>query len=353
MFNFIKKYFTIIFIIIFVVIFWFSIKDDYIKNYNKKINSIEKEKILKQKIQSFSLTNLKKLENTQIFYTPYKELLNKIINKINNSQKQVYIEAYMLTEKRIKQSLIKAKKRWVDVKVILEKNPYKANNINNKHFDFLKKNNIDIVWSNPENYNLNHSKLIIFDNEFLISTWNFTYSTFAFNRDFFILSADKIIKEKLEKIFLNDFYWEKSFVYDDNLVISPEYSRIKFKKLFLSAKKSLNLYFQYLEDKELENILIKKAKENISIKIIVSKDFFEKNKEKIKFFQKNNIKIKALENPKMHSKAILVDNKYLFIWSENFSYYSLNQNREIWLIMTNKNIIQKFQQIFNKDYLNN
>jgi phosphatidylserine/phosphatidylglycerophosphate/cardiolipin synthase-like enzyme len=52
----------------------------------------------------------------------------------------------------------------------------------------------------------------------------------------------------------------------------------------------------------------------------------------------------------MHAKAILVDKKYLFIWSENFSYFSLEKNRELWIILKDKKVILKFINIFNKDF---
>jgi phosphatidylserine/phosphatidylglycerophosphate/cardiolipin synthase-like enzyme len=51
----------------------------------------------------------------------------------------------------------------------------------------------------------------------------------------------------------------------------------------------------------------------------------------------------------MHSKAILVDEKYLFIWSENFSEPSLDKNREMWLLLKNEDIIKKFIKIFESD----
>jgi phosphatidylserine/phosphatidylglycerophosphate/cardiolipin synthase-like enzyme len=51
----------------------------------------------------------------------------------------------------------------------------------------------------------------------------------------------------------------------------------------------------------------------------------------------------------MHSKAILVDNKFLFIWSENFSAPSLDKNREMWILFLNKKIINKFKILFKSD----
>ena len=350
MFQFIKKNFALIFIITFVIIFSIFNKDAFIKNYENKKIILEKKQNLKKELQNFSLKKIWEINNLNLYYTPYKNLLNKIVEKINKAQKKVYIEVYMFTEKRLQKALVNAKKRGVDVKVLLEKNPYKSPNINNKTFNFLKQNNIDISWSDSDNYSLNHSKFIIIDDEVIVSTWNLTYSTFAFNRDFFLFTKDKKILEKFENLFLIDFSKQKDFVYLDNIVLSPNYSRFKFKKMFEESSQSLDLYFQYLEDEKLEKILLEKAREWVKIRIIVSNNFFEENKKKIKFFKKNNIIIKPLKNIKMHSKAILVDNKYLFIWSENFSSFSLDKNREVWLIFTNKTEINKFKKIFEKDF---
>jgi phosphatidylserine/phosphatidylglycerophosphate/cardiolipin synthase-like enzyme len=51
----------------------------------------------------------------------------------------------------------------------------------------------------------------------------------------------------------------------------------------------------------------------------------------------------------MHAKAILIDNKYLFIWSINFSNYSIDKNREVWILINNSKIIKDFLNIYNQD----
>jgi phosphatidylserine/phosphatidylglycerophosphate/cardiolipin synthase-like enzyme len=77
----------------------------------------------------------------------------------------------MLTETKIQEALVKAKNtNKIEIKIILEKNPYLATSINNKAYNFLIENNIDIIRSNPDNYTLNHSKLLIIDEKAIIST---------------------------------------------------------------------------------------------------------------------------------------------------------------------------------------
>jgi len=351
MFKFIKKFFSLMFIVVFIMIFSYYNKDEFIDHYkliNLKNNDIIN---IQEKLSSFDLDNIDNIENLEFYYTPNKKLLDNIILKINNSEKRIFLEVYMLTEKRIKFALIKAKKRGVDVKVVLEKNPYMATSINVKHAKELIAWWVDLKWSEPTSFSLNHAKFIIFDNEVLISTWNFTYSSFLFNRDIFLIFSDKKLIKIFLEIFSSDFKWVKSSIYHDNLVLSPLYSRAKFEKLFWYAEEEILMYFPYLNDSKLKTILIEKAKK-IDIKIVVSKEYYENNdnKEDINKLKKVWIKIKVLKKPKMHSKAILVDKKILFIWSINFSSYSLDKNRETGLIFKNEVIISKFMELFNKDF---
>jgi phosphatidylserine/phosphatidylglycerophosphate/cardiolipin synthase-like enzyme len=59
-----------------------------------------------------------------------------------------------------------------------------------------------VVYSNAKNFSLNHSKMILIDDEIFLSTGNFTYSSFAHNREFMFFIKDKILYEKLNNLFL-------------------------------------------------------------------------------------------------------------------------------------------------------
>jgi phosphatidylserine/phosphatidylglycerophosphate/cardiolipin synthase-like enzyme len=259
---------------------------------------------------------------------------------------------YIFTEKRIREAIIKAKNRWLDVKVLLEINPYMAPNLNNKAFNWLREAWIDIARSNSKNYSLNHSKFMIVDNEVVVSTWNYSYSTFAYNRDFFLFINDDLFLKDIVDIFINDFIWNNVSFYNHNLVLSPNYSRLKLEKLISSAEKKLDIYFPYTKDDSLEQLLYKKAEEWIIVSMIVSTSVLKEEDDKKLFekFEEKWIKIQAVKKPKIHSKSILVDSKYLYIWSINFSSYSIDKNREMWLIIKNKKVIDDFLEIFNTDF---
>ena len=129
------------------------------------------------------------------------------------------------------------------------------------------------------------------------------------------------------------------------------------------ARNSIQIYAQYLKDEQLLNVIKKQADKWVKIEIVLSKnwyrDYVEKNdicwveevsdKQCREFIHENIIVWTINNKAKMHSKAILVDSKYLFIGSINVSTSSIDKNREMWILLTNRKIIQKFLEIFTKD----
>lgn len=347
-----QKIISIIFFILFIIIFSYYNLDEYKTFHLQKINTEKNQLDINNKINNFEVKNIQELNDTKLFYTPNKELLWKIIEHINNAKNEIYLETYMLTETRIQDALIKAKERWVKIQIILEKSPYMSYNINNKAYDYLTKKWIKVVRSNKDNYSLNHSKVLLIDGLSIVSTWNYTYSTFTKNRDFFVFTSDKNINDKLKQNFSNDYLWEKINIYDNNLIFSPNSSRIKFEKLFKSADKNIKMYFQYvLDDNLVEQLINLKLDKNIDIEIILP--ITAKDDENTKKLEKNWVKISIQKKWTMHAKAILIDEKYLFIWSINFSENSIDNNREIWILIINQDIINQFLEIFYLDIKNN
>ncbi|MCD5380650.1 phosphatidylserine/phosphatidylglycerophosphate/cardiolipin synthase family protein [Candidatus Gracilibacteria bacterium] len=358
-----KKIFPLLFMIMFLGIFSYFNGESFFEHKEKNENIVEQKMVTQGKLEDFSLEKIRELENTDFYYTPYKELLNKIVDKIDGAKQKVYVEVYMLTETRIKAALVKAKNRGVDVKVVLEHSPYLAVMLNQKHFKELESKGVDIVWSNPKHYALNHSKIMLIDDELILSTGNFTYSTFAHNRDLFLFSRDESTVAIFNKIFLKDYAGEEFQIYDDNIILSPYSSRSKFVTMIEGAEYEIKMYAQYLKDEKLFNILKQEAENGIKIEIILSKNGYESYSEENRIcgdkastdstcqkFVHENIVVSAInDSAKMHSKAILVDEKYLFIGSINFSTSSMDKNREMGLLLSNTEIITKFLKVFEGD----
>jgi phosphatidylserine/phosphatidylglycerophosphate/cardiolipin synthase-like enzyme len=198
--------FKILCALCFFIVFWYLFGDEYWEYREQwKQQEIYVENVEEQ-ISDFSFDKLEKFEeDIELFYTPYLWLLDDLVDEIDSAQDKIYVEVYIFTETNLRDALIRAHERGVNVKILLENNPYKAPYLNDKHYDAFLEAGLDVRWSDPLNYSLNHSKLLLIDDSAYISTGNFSYSLFKYNRDFLVkISQDKFVRD-IEQLFLQDF----------------------------------------------------------------------------------------------------------------------------------------------------
>lgn len=343
--NFKKKYLNSVIIIFLLILFSLFYSKEYFLFHTENTKQQENIKETKENLKEFSLEDIREIEDIDIFKNPDKNILKIMVDKINNAKQRVYVEAYIFTEKDLRSALIRAKKRWIDIKIEMEKNVYMANSINKKTYDEFIKNEIDVIWSDSSDYALNHSKFFIIDDELLLSTWNFSYSMFTKNRDMMLFIKDKDILDKMLKNFQFDYQKEKDYIYDNNLVLSPFYSREKLEFLLKSAKKDIKIYFPYFQDARIQSILEDKLDEKIDIKIIT-----DKKNDRFDEFKSIWFDIKVLKKLTQHAKIIIIDWKYAYVWSVNFSLSSLDKNKETWILIKNENVIKKLNDYFQEDF---
>lgn len=343
-----KKFYSVL-IILFILS---SCSWEYWDYHNIK----EKESLTnKNSVEQSNSFDFNKIEerNFEILEAPDKTIIDKIITKIGKAKTRIYVETYIFTEKRILKAIIDAKKRWLDVQVILESNVFWLWNINKKTFDSLNLAWVKVKYANTINYNFTHSKFFLIDNEYIISTWNISYSTYTQNKEFFIFWNNIKDLTLLEKIFIKDYVWEK-FIECNNIIISsPACSRWPLETIIKNAKKNIYIYEQSIDDIEFQNLLIEKHKSWVKIKLIIW-DINKAKSNKVAFdkFNKEWIHIIAPKKPYVHAKTFLIDDSIFFIWSVNLTNNSLENNREVGIIFKNNSQMKEFKNEFERFFSN-
>ncbi|MFP3028441.1 MAG: phospholipase D family protein [Wolbachia sp.] len=115
--------------------------------------------------------------STTVCFTPRENCTNLIIDSVEHAKGSVLVQAYQFTSKPIAQSLIRAKKRGVDIKVILDESQVssKYSVINEL---FRQKIPIYIDYKPA----ISHSKIMIIDEQKII-TGSFNFSDAAQQRN--------------------------------------------------------------------------------------------------------------------------------------------------------------------------
>lgn len=141
--------------------------------------------------------SIKKIENkigqdkwVKAYFSPKNDVYNNLIqNKIKNANKEIFLSIFYLTDKNLINELILAKKRGVEVLVLLD--ALCANNFKN-NVKLLREAKIPVI---VENWGgKNHEKTMVIDSNFLISgSLNFSKSGFYKNDENILLIENKVL----------------------------------------------------------------------------------------------------------------------------------------------------------------
>ena len=173
--------------------------------YTKEFNKMYEGNFHTLKIKSENNTDIYNSgSNISIYFSPQdKEIINGIIPLIKQSKKYIYIPTFILTHNTLKNELISAFNRGVDVKIIID-----ATNTYGKHsvFKELRAAGIPVK---VENYaGKMHSKTLIIDDEYIV-VGSANLSNSAENKND---ENTLIIKNSRLAIFYKDFFnylWAK------------------------------------------------------------------------------------------------------------------------------------------------
>ncbi len=134
-----------------------------------------------------------------------------VYRAVSNSQKNILISAFVLSDPYLIKLLIDAKNRGVDIKIILD--PNKSDTYDNPNYqtaEILKQNKISYRWFKPNSYhdtefNMLHTKLMIVDNEVIIGSGNFSHKGLDVNHEVGLITNDNEVVNKA-KVFFNEVW---------------------------------------------------------------------------------------------------------------------------------------------------
>lgn len=254
---------------------------------------------------------------------------------------ELFIRLYNITDQN-SISLLKDRARaWTKIKMILENDKFWPDEQQEpRGWGIQVRNDAKL------HTNFVHAKTFVSSGFFIIQTANLTHSAWNKQREYYVVGHDPQIISNLQMLFMKDREGHDIDMKDihPNLVFCGIDCRYKITELLQSAQSSIRIQNQYIEDKEIIWILSDKINQGIDVKITLPEGEDEKAKD-LPFDQE----LRFLTKPRIHAKALLIDEKYFLVSSINLSTNSLDNNREIGIIITDPTSIGTFIKQFNED----
>lgn len=275
---------------------------------------------------------------------------SKYLSYLPTSTKNLAIQIYEFTEKTYKERIKRLANTGSCIHIIVENNKYKQFRNTQKVLssDFSGEKNISVHSDQWMHVQYTHSKIILWDSGFVLQTANLTNTSFTKNREYFFFSQDSWVLASLHTIFSKDRAGKPIAKKDlhPNLVVCNLNCRVTIEQLFTQAKKSILIQTQYLQDPALEKLLLAASRRGVDVRLLLS-DTPDNILVQHRLWT-NMVTIQ--KKPYVHAKMILIDTTTLLLGSMNLSTNSLDNNREIWILLIDENIISSYLHQFTIDW---
>ena len=290
------------------------------------------------------------------------------LKEINEAQSSIDIAAYgWVSIDEIDEAIKSAVARGVKFRFVYDysgKSDYYPDSSRIASLASVAKNDLVAGNSKLTEY-LMHNKFAIFDNQKVMTgSLNYSktdFSEFNSNVVFWVDSPqlakiytdefeqmlngkfhiEKTKRNKFEKIYFSDTTLEAYFSPQDNTITSQVIGYID------SAQKYIYMPVFVLTHKGLESALIRAKERGVDVKIIVDATNVFAKGSSVKVLREVGVPIKV-ENyaGKLHSKSIIIDDKYILAGSMNFSNSGERRNDENMLIVKNSRFAMFYREFF-------
>jgi cardiolipin synthase len=281
---------------------------------------------------------------------------SSVYNLINGAKRSIDVTMYEFSDTTAEHDLAAAARRGVHVHVILDR---REQSENSAAYSYFGSHAVKVTWSSPK-YRYTHQKTLVVDgSRAVIMTANLTSQYYTTSRDFLVVDTNRADVAAITAVFNADFTHTAVRPGDgSDLAWSPTDSEGKLLGLINGATSSLRIYSEEMGDTTVENALIRAAKRGVDVQVCGENESGEYDSAYSRL-ARAGIHISYYNSPTgfyIHGKVIEADygtaHAKVFIGSENFSNTSLNDNRELGLIISSHAVMSAIAGTFASDFRN-
>lgn len=296
------------------------------------------------------------VQDAQVWVEPDARAL-PVLHAIEGANTSVWVEVYILTDTSVIHALEDAANRGVDVRVLLEINPFDGSATDaQKTLAELNAAGVRARAADPA-YRYTHAKMMLVDGATAyVMTCNLSYSglggsSVAKNREYGVVDTDPADVAALDAIFQADWDHTTPTLDDPHLVVSPINARAALLGLIDGARTALEVEDEEMVDAQSEDALIAAARRGVRVEVVLPAPAVGATPSPdVARLVSGGVQVRWSLVLYMHAKLIVADHALAFTGSENFSATSLDANREVGLLLANPTAVATLDATFATDW---
>jgi cardiolipin synthase len=282
-----------------------------------------------------------------------------ILDALTSAKKSLRIRMFLFTDPGLIDAVLAAKRRGVDVRVMLNPARRGGESENDETKSKLADAGIEVMDSNPA-FELTHQKSMVIDGEIgFVESFNWETRDLTVTRDYAVITTQKTEVAEMNECFEADWA-RKAFNPGDHsqLIWCPNNGRERIANFIDSAKKSLWLQNERYQDTVIIERLVRAVERGVRLHILarpphtLKKDKLVEGVGGLRIMHDVGAKVHTLKGLKLHAKMILADDQRAVVGSINLSPGSFDGRRELAIETDAHHVVNRLNKAAQTDWEN-
>lgn len=280
-----------------------------------------------------------------------------ILDAINSAEKSLWVKMFVFSDPALLNAVAAAKKRGVDVRIMLNPSRRSGKAENQQSRKFLKSHHVEVIDSNPC-FGLTHEKSMVVDAKTaFVKSLNWETKNLTVTRDYAIVTTHKHEVREIMDCFEADWKRKKFDAGEDaHLIWCTGNGRDRIAEFIDDARHSIFLQNERYQDAVIIERLVRAHKRGVKIHVM-ARPPHKLDKEKLtegvgglRIMDDVGIKVHKLKHLKLHAKMLLLDESRVIVGSINLAPGSFDSRRELAIDVHDPEVVKRMTKIVHQDW---
>src|SRR5271166_3424212 len=282
-----------------------------------------------------------------------------ILEAINGATKSLRVKMFLFSDPSLLKAVIDAKRRGVDVRVMLNPARRDGESENQESHKKLEAGGVEVIDSNPD-YDVTHEKsMVVDDTTAFVKSLNWETKNLTETRDYAIVTSHAHEVNEIIECFDADWH-RKPFKGDEksHMIWCCGNGRDRIAQFIDAAKESIFLQNERYQDAVIIERLVRAARNGVKVHVMARPPHKLKKQKLVeavggmRIMQDVGIKIHKLKHLKLHAKMLLADHSRAIVGSINLAPGSFDSRRELAIEVDDKDVVKRLSEIAHHDWKN-
>ena len=280
-----------------------------------------------------------------------------VIDAIEGASESIRVKMFVLSEPSLLAALAAARRRGVNVRVLLNPLRRSGERENEASRRALERAHVEVKDANPA-FDITHEKsMVVDDSVAFVGSFNWTAKNVSESRDYAVITSHPDEAKEIAECF--DADWRRrAFTPEDDsrLVWAPNHGRERIAEFIDAAKDRLTVQNERFQDMMIIDCLLRAARRGVKVHVMakgphtLKRDKLVEGVGGLRILQDSGVKVHKLKGLALHAKMFVADGLGAVVGSMNLAPGSFDSRRELGIHTRDSAVVERLEKVAHHDW---